>query len=101
MKKGAPPHRRPPVHQDKATMPQDQPQQQGDRPEGLPFFPPSLIPPCVPTTRSPEEVWHAESYLIACLTRHHGWHCTAPGRLEKWRTAEIRPVPAPPRSEAA
>lgn len=47
--------------------------------------PSDLIAPDVPLTRSPYDVWHPEGYLIACLTRQHGWVCTEPGRLAKYK----------------
>jgi hypothetical protein len=90
-KRGAPTGAAPPPIPPR-TMPEFSPTRQPAEPAGLPERPLELIPPEVPQTRCPYEVWHGEAYLIACLTRHHGWFCTAPGRLEKWR----RPSTAAP-----
>jgi len=83
------------------TMPEFSPTSQPAEPASLPDRPLALIPPEVPQTRSPYEVWHSESYLIACLTRHHGWFCTAPGRLEKWRRPSTAAAAAEQAQEAA
>jgi len=83
-KQGAPTGAAPPPIPPR-TMPEFSPTRQPAEPARLPDRPLELIPSEVPLTRSPYEVWHGEAYLIACLTRHHGWYSTAPGRLEKWR----------------
>jgi hypothetical protein len=36
-----------------------------------------------PITRSPFDPWHSEEYLLACLTRTHGWHWLEPGVLAR------------------
>ena len=41
----------------------------------------------IPRTASPSEVWHPESYLIACLVRHHGWRVLEPGHLRRYEMA--------------
>jgi len=37
-----------------------------------------------PDTRSPEDPWHSESYLIKCLVRMHGWAHLEAGVLRRF-----------------
>jgi hypothetical protein len=38
-----------------------------------------------PDTRSPEDPWHSEGYLIRCLVRMHGWTNFEAGVLRRYR----------------
>ncbi len=40
-----------------------------------------------PDTRSPQDPWHSEGYLIRCLVRMHGWHQIEPGLIRRFRRA--------------
>lgn len=70
-------------------------------PAPLPVTVTPRVPDEIPETVSPWETWHSEAYLIAHLTRHHGWHAISPGQLLKVRNKPRRIVPAPARPEVA
>lgn len=38
-----------------------------------------------PDTRSPEDPWHDEGYLIRCLVRMHGWAHLEAGVLRRFK----------------
>jgi hypothetical protein len=38
-----------------------------------------------PDTRSPEDPWHSEGYLIKCLVRMHGWAHLEAGVLRRFK----------------
>lgn len=38
-----------------------------------------------PDTRSPEDPWHSEGYLIRCLVHMHGWTNFEAGVLRRYR----------------
>ena len=39
----------------------------------------------IPDTRSPEDPWHSEGYLIKCLVRMHGWAHLEAGVLRRFK----------------
>lgn len=38
-----------------------------------------------PDTRSPEDPWHSEGYLIGCLVRMHGWTHLEAGVIRRFK----------------
>lgn len=82
-------------------MPENKAEHQQQAPAALPVTVTPRVPDEIPETVSPWETWHNEAYLIAHLTRHHGWHAISPGQLVKVRNKPRRIVPAPARPEAA
>ena len=41
------------------------------------------VPPEIPQTASPYDVWHSEGYLLRCLKRFHGWSQPEPNVLRR------------------
>ena len=43
-----------------------------------------------PVTRSPQDPWHSEEYLLGCLVKMHGWYWLRPRVLAgPWRRARV------------
>ena len=43
-----------------------------------------------PVTRSPQDPWHSEQYLLGCLVKMHGWYWLRPRVLAgPWRRARV------------
>lgn len=53
----------------------------------------------VPVTRSPQDVWHDEAYLLSWLVKCHGWVVVGPGELRRYKGLG-RSVTSPQNREA-
>ena len=49
-----------------------------------------LVGYTAPVTRSPQDPWHSEQYLLGCLVKMHGWYWLRPRVLAgPWRRPRV------------